>query len=208
MQYHKLFSGLVLCLGVLLLLTSPALANSNTDASFVLNTPNSQLASSPAPYGTVALHLNNNGTITITVTMASNFGIGGTYGIAGGGPAFGLNGPSGLTITSQTSGFFCCGPSGSGYGNFQYVVNGPPPGGNPPTSLVLVVSINGGFTSVGQLGTLFMAHVIPPNGSPTGFATTGTTSMVDGDPSAFALLTLALSGCALATFLRSRSNRT
>jgi hypothetical protein len=183
---------------VLAVSSSPIFASS---VSYTLNTPNSQLSSSPGPYGTVGLSLNSNGTISILVTMANNLGIGGTYGIAGGGPAFGLNGPAGLIFSGFTPGFSCCQPSGSGYGGFQYVVSGPPPAGNPPTTLAFIVTAPGGFTSLNQLGNNFMAHVIPPNGTQTGYATV---SVPDGDPSSLTLLLLGLGGSGLAAMVLKR----
>jgi hypothetical protein len=182
-------------LAVLLLYCSPLLANS---ISYSLNAPNSQLSGSPGPYGTVTLTLNNTGTISVLVTMASNFGI------AGGGPAFGLNGPAGLTFSALTFGFSCCHPSGSGYGGFQYVISGPPPGGHAPTSLSFIVGAPGGFTSVNQLGNNFMAHVIPPKGNPTGYATV---AVPDGDPSTLTLLLLGLGGSGIAAMLLKRGAR-
>src|SRR5262249_11203901 len=186
-------------LAVLLLYCSPLLANS---ISYTLNTPNSQLSSSPGPYGTVGLSLNANGSISVLVTMTNMFGTGATYGIAGGGPAFGFNGPVGITISALTFGFSCCQPSGSGYGGFRYVIGGPPPGGHAPTSLSFIVAVPGGFTSVNQLGNNFMAHVIPPNGNATGYATV---TVPDGDPSTLILLLLGFGTSGLASIaLRSR----
>ena len=179
-------------LAVLLLYCSPLLANS---VAYTLNTPNSQLSSSPGPYGTVGLTLNANGTISVVVTMAKMLGTGATYGIAGGGPAFGFNGPVGITISALTFGFSCCQPSGSGYGGFRYVIGGPPPAGHGPTSLFFIVAAPGGFTNVNQLGNNFIAHVIPPNGNPTGYATV---TVPDGDPSTLTLLLLGLGGCGIA----------
>jgi len=193
MGSSRVFLRVTLGIGVLLLYCSPLLANS---VSYSLNAPNTQLSSSPGPYGTVRLSLNDNRTISVVVMMASNFGI------AGGGPAFGLNGPDGLTFSALTFGFSCCHPSGSGYGGFQYVISGPPPGGHAPTSLSFVVGSSGGFSSVNQLGNNFMAHVIPANGNPTGYATV---TMPDGDPSTLTLLLLGLGGSGIAVALLRRS---
>jgi hypothetical protein len=179
-------------LAVLLLYCTPLLANS---VAYTLNTPNSQLSSSPGPYGTVGLTLNANGSISLVVTMAKMLGTGATYGIAGGGPAFGFNGPVGITISALTFGFSCCQPSGSGYGGFRYVIGGPPPAGHAPTSLFFIVAAPGGFTNVNQLGNNCMAHVIPPNGNPTGYATV---TVPDGDPSTLTLLLLGMGGCGIA----------
>jgi hypothetical protein len=196
MASSRVFLRVTMGLAILLLYCSPLLANS---ISYSLNAPNSQLSGSPGPYGTVSLSLNNNGTISVLVTMAANFGI------AGGGPAFGLNGPAGLTFSALTFGFSCCHASGSGYGGFQYVITGPPPSGHAPTSLSLIVGAPGGFTSVNQLGNNFMAHVIPANGNPTGYATV---AMPDGDPSTLTLLLLGLGGSAVAaTMLKWRASR-
>ena len=186
-------------LAVLLLYCSPLLANS---VSYALNTPNSQLSSSPGAYGTVGLTLNANGTISVVVTMAKMLGTGATYGIAGGGPAFAFNGPVGITISTLTFGFSCCQPSGSGYGGFRYVIGGPPPAGHAPTSLFFIVAAPSGFTNVNQLGNNFMAHVIPPNGNPTGYATV---TVPDGDPSTLTLLLLGLGGCGIAAAMLRRS---
>jgi hypothetical protein len=188
MGSSRVFRRVSAGLAVLLLYCSPLLANS---VSYTLNTPNSQLSSSPGPYGTVGLTLNANGSISVLITMAKMIGTGATYGIAGGGPAFGFNGPVGLTFSPLTFGFSCCQPSGSGYGGFHYVISGPPPGGHAPTSLFFIVAAPGGFTSVNQLGNNFMAHVIPPNGNATGYATV---TVPDGDPSTLTLLLLALGG--------------
>jgi hypothetical protein len=196
MGSSRVFLRVALGIAVLSFYCSPLLANS---VSYSLNSPNSQLSASPGPYGTVRLSLNNNGTISVLVTMATNFGI------AGGGPAFGLNGPAGLTFSALTFGFSCCHASGSGYGGFQYVITGPPPGGHAPTSLSLIVGAPGGFTSVNQLGNTFMAHVIPPNGNPTGYATV---TMPDGDPSTLTLLLLGLGGCGVAGAMLRRSGLT
>jgi len=102
------------------------------------------------------------------------------------GPAFGFNGPSGISITGLSTGSSCCGNSDSGYGNFQYVIKGPTPAGNAPATLTFTLGLDDGFNNVAQLGTLFMAHVIPPNGAPTGDATT---TVPGGDPSTVVLLT-------------------
>jgi len=194
-----IFPRLTQGLAVLLLSCSPVLANS---VSYTLSSPNSQLSGSPGPYGTVALDLNANGTISVLVTMARMFGTSSTYGIAGGGPAFGLNGPAGLTFGALSFGFSCCQPSGSGYGGFRYVISGPPPAGHAPNSLFFIVAAPGGFTNVNQLGNNFMAHVIPPNGNPTGYATV---TMPDGDPSTLTLLLLGLGGCGIAVAMLRRS---
>jgi hypothetical protein len=187
-------------LAVLFLYCSPLLANS---VSYTLNTPNSQLSSSLGPYGTVGLTLNANGSISVLVTMATMFGTGARYGIAGGGPAFGFNGPAGITVSALTFGFSCCQPTGSGYGGFRYVIGGPPPGGHAPVSLFFIVTVPGGFTTVDQLGNNFMAHVIPPNGRPTGYATI---SVPDGDPSTLTLLLLGLGASVLALLKRRPQN--
>jgi hypothetical protein len=194
-----IFPRLTQGLAVLLLYCSPVLANS---ISYTLSSPNSQLSGSPGPYGTVALDLNANGTISVLVTMARMFGTSSTYGIAGGGPAFGLNGPAGLTFSALSFGFSCCQPSGSGYGGFQYVIGGPPPAGHAPNSLFFIVAAPGGFTNVNQLGNNFMAHVIPANGNPTGYATV---TMPDGDPSTLTLLLLGLGGSGIAVAVLRRS---
>jgi hypothetical protein len=199
MGSSRVFLRVTLWLGVLLLHCSPLLADS---ISYSLNSPNSQLSSSPGAYGTVGLNLNGNGTISVLITMATMFGTGATYGIAGGGPAFGLNGPAGLTFSALTFGFSCCQPSGSGYGGFRYVIGGPPPGGHVPTSLSFIVGAPGGFTNVNQLGNNFMAHVIPPNGNPTGYATV---TVPDGDPSTLTLLLLGLGGCGIAVAMLRQS---
>jgi hypothetical protein len=195
MGSSRVFLRVTLGIAALLLCCSPLLANS---ISYSLNAPNSQLSSSPGPYGTVRLSLNNNGTISVVVMMARNFGI------AGGGPAFGLNGPAGLTFSALTFGFSCCHPSGSGYGGFQYVISGPPPSGHAPTSLAFNVGALGGFTSVNQLGNNFMAHVIPANGNPTGYASV---TMPDGDPSTLMLLLLGLGGTGVAAIVVKRRAR-
>jgi hypothetical protein len=70
------------------------------------------------------------------------------------------------------------------------VIGGPPPGHAPP-SLFFTVARPGGFMNVNQLGNNFMAHVIPPNGSPTGYSTI---TVPDGDPSTLTLLLVALGG--------------
>jgi hypothetical protein len=185
----KRYQSLILTSILVLLCSTAALANSSNSALYILNSPNAQLSSSPGPYGSVSLQLNSNGTITITVTMKS------TFGIAGGGPAFGFNGPANLKIASLSPGFSCCNPTGSGFGNFQYGIAGPPPKAHAPSTLSFIVSMkgNGKFQNVAQLGTLFMAHVIPKNGN-TGFATTGV-SVPDGDSSSGALIVLALIIC-------------
>ena len=148
MDSRGIFTRVTQGLAVLLLYCSPVLANS---ISYTLNSPNSQLSSSPGPYGTVALNLNANGTISVLVSMARMFGTSSTYGIAGGGPAFGLNGPAGLTFSALTFGFSCCQPGG--YGGFRYVIGGPSPAGHAPNSLFFIVAAPGGFTNVNQLGT-------------------------------------------------------
>ena len=83
MGSSRVFLRVALGIAVLFFYCSPLLANS---VSYSLNAPNTQLSSSPGPYGTVRLSLNDSGTISVVVIMATNFGI------AGGGPAFGLNG--------------------------------------------------------------------------------------------------------------------
>lgn len=167
----------------LIIFSLPAFADS---ATFTFANPNNGLSSIPGPYGQVSLVLVGN-TIQVTVTMFGNFGI------AGGGPAFGLNGPNALSagnFTFGTPGFSCCNPGG--YGNFQYVIRGPAPAGNPPHSLSFTISppsgFNGGrgFTSVSQAGNNFMAHVITPSG------VTGYTTVDDGDLSSLALFVVGL----------------
>lgn len=193
MGSSRVFLRVTTGIAVLLLYCSPLLANS---ISYSLNAPNSELSGSPGPYGTVRLSLNADGTISVLVTMASSFGI------AGGGPAFALNGPAGLTFSAFTYDFSCCEPSGRGYGGFQYVIKGPPRKRHAPTSFSFIVSVPGGFTSVNQLGNNFMAHVIPPNGNPTGYATV---TVPDGDPSTLTLLLLGLGGCGIALAMLRRS---
>jgi hypothetical protein len=195
MGCSRVFLRVVPGLAVRLVYCSPVLANS---ISYTL----SQLSSSPGPYGTAGLSLSANGTISVLVTMARMFGTGATYGIAGGGPAFGLNGPTGLKFSALTFSFSCCQPSGSGYGGFRYVIGGPPPTGHAPTSLFFIVAAPGGFTNVNQLGNNCMAHVIPPNGNPTGYATV---TVPDGDPSTLTLLLLGMGGCGIAVAMLRRS---
>jgi hypothetical protein len=199
MGSSRVFLRVTLGIAVLLLYCSPIFADS---ISFTLNSPNSQLSGSPGPYGTVGLNLNANGTISVLVTMARMFGTSSNYGIAGGGPAFGLNGPAGLTFSALTFGFSCCQPGG--YGGFRYVIGGPPPAGHAPNSLFFIVAAPDGFTSVNQLGNNFMAHVIPPNGNPTGYATV---TVPDGDPSTLTLLLLGLGGSGVTAMVLKRRAR-
>jgi hypothetical protein len=99
-------------------------------------------------------------------------------------------------------GFSCCHHSGSGYGGFQYVIDGPPPAGHAPTSFSFIVAApGGGFASVNQLGNNFMTHVIPPNGNQTGFATV---TVPDGDPSSLKLLLLGLGGSGVSAIVLKR----
>jgi|SRR5438309_9689582 len=173
--------------------------------SYTLNVPNTGLASSPGPYGQISLNLVGN-SISVTVSMS------GGYGIAGGGPAFGFNGPAGIiasNFTFGTPGFSCCNPAG--YGGFQYVITGPAPAGHAPVLLSFFLTAptgfnNGhGFTSVHQLGNNYMAHVIPLNGANTGYATV---TVPDGDPSSLALLALGLSGLLVVVVVRRPRTRT
>ena len=172
--------------------------------TYTLSVPNTGLASSPGPYGQISLNLVGN-TISVSVSMF------GGYGIAGGGPAFGFNGPAGIigsNFTFGTPGFSCCNPAG--YAGFQYVIGGPAPAGHAPVLLTFSLSApsgfnNGhGFTSVYQLGNNYMAHVIPLNGANTGY---GTVSVPDGDPSSLALLALGLSGLLVAVVGRRPRTR-
>ena len=82
------------------------------------------------------------------------------------------------------------------------MIDGPPPAGHAPNSLFFIVAAPGGFTNVNQLGNNFMAHVIPANGNPTGYATV---TMPDGDPSTLTLLLLGLGGSGIAVALLRRS---
>ena len=84
------------------------------------------------------------------------------------------------------------------------MIGGPPPGGHAPASLFFIVTVPGGFTTVNQLGNNFMAHVIPPNGNPTGYATI---SVPDGDPSTLTLLLLGLGGSGFVAIVLKRRAR-
>ena len=172
--------------------------------SYTLSVPNTGLATSPGPYGQITLNLVGN-TISVSVSMF------GGYGIAGGGPAFGFNGPAGIiasNFTFGTPGFSCCNPAG--YGGFQYVITGPAPAGHAPGLLTFSLTAprgfnNGhGFASVHQLGNNYMAHVIPSNGANTGYATVG---VPDGDPSSLGLLALGLSGLLIVGVVRRPRTR-
>jgi hypothetical protein len=132
----------------------------------------------------------------------SNLGLGGSYGIAGWGPAVALNGPAGLTFSALTFGLSCCQPGG--YGGFRYVIGGPSPGGHTPTSLFFIVAARGGFTSVNQLGNDSVAHVIPPKRNPPGHPTV---TVPDGDPSTLTLLLVGLGGSGVAATVRRRRAR-
>lgn len=170
---------------LIMTLLSPVSAFADS-VSYGLTVPDTKLSSSPGPYGTVDLVLNSNGTIGVTVTMASGYLIG------GGGNAFGFNlgSPSliasDITASGLPNGWSCCntGQQMNGFGGFAFAIVGSSASQGLST-LGFTVSTSQfgstGFTSVSQLIGLssgnagegnqdFAAHVIPLDGSPTGYA--------------------------------------
>lgn len=187
-------------------------AGTITGVTADLTAPNSGLEASPSgSYGTVSLVLNADGTIGIDLTMAPGFGV------AGGGNAFGFNVAggdlSGLQISDLTTGFTAAYSNGNldGRGNYTEVITGPPASG-AVHELSFVVSRTDGFTSAmdlvaqasGGIQGYFAAHVVPTDGSSTGYAAaTGyTTTTVTPEPATWLMLLTGL--CGLAFVLRRK----
>ncbi|MBZ5561082.1 MAG: PEP-CTERM sorting domain-containing protein [Acidobacteriia bacterium] len=200
-------------LGLLLLLPIGALAD-----QYTISVPNAQLSGTPGPYATVDLVLNGDATITVTVTMLSNFT---TFGNGAGNGAFGFNvdgSTAGLNITGLTGqvegggvygGSLSWDPSGGnfdGFGNFDVGIQDGTPGGLLAI-ITFTVSRDGGFSSASDLyspndtGSHFAVHVAPTNGNPTGFAGDGTPTTIP-EPGSLMLFGTGLLG--LAGFIRRR----
>lgn len=187
----------------IVLMAGAAWAGTVTNVTADLTAPNSGLEASPTgSYGTVNLVLNADGTIGIDLTMAPGFGV------AGGGNAFGFNvngSTSGLVISDLTSGFTATYSNGNldGRGNYTEVITGPPASG-AVSGLSFIVSRTDGFTSAldlvaqasGGIQGYFAAHVIPTDGSSTGYAaaTSYTVTTVTPEPATWLMMLTGLLG--------------
>lgn len=187
----------------IVLMAGAAWAGTITNVTADLTAPNSGLKASPTgSYGTVSLVLNADGTIGVDLVMTPGFGV------AGGGPAFGFNvngSTSGLLISDLTSGFTATYSNGNldGRGNYTEVITGPS-ASRAVSELSFIVSRTDGFTSVldlvaqasGGIEGYFAAHVIPTDGSKTGYAaaTSYTVTTVTPEPATWLMLLTGLLG--------------
>ncbi|HUI43707.1 MAG TPA: hypothetical protein VL523_17230 [Terriglobia bacterium] len=191
-----------LCLALAAILAGAGARRASADTiKYIIDVPNSDLCSNPitcanpGPYGLVTVDVPvSGGPADFTVSMY------GSYGIAGGGPAFAFNiddaGFAGLFLSNLTPGFDLDGTDKQfdGFGRFSVVLSGPAPAGHPPSELTFEVGRTGGFSSAalfasdGTFGAseFFGAHVIPVDGK-TGFAG-GSDSVLSTTPEPVALL--------------------
>lgn len=209
------FPRMAACALLLVIVSAAARADSVT---YYLTTSNGSISPPASSYGSITLSLNNTGGIDVVVQMAPG------YTIAGGGTAFAFNLGTGfalsnISVSNLTPGFSLSSSGGnvSGFGVFGVLINGPPASSGVST-LTFTVNTNGGFTSVGQLVALstsnggtpqdgymdFAAHVVPTNGTSTGYAGANSTQVPEGSSISILLGTcLSVLG---AIYVRSRKN--
>ena len=204
-----------LCLVALFLLCClPAVADS---AAFDINISNGAVTPPAASYGTIGLFLNADHTITITVTMAPGYLIGGGNGAT----ALGFNYAAGVTGSLVSLGstlpsgyaFNCCNAGQvNGFGSFLGNLTGPNASQSLSTLMFTLSTTQQfaganytGFTSVYQLVAFstggagdgnqdFAVHVVPTaSGGRTGYA--GSSTQVSVPEHGSAVLLLATVGC-------------
>jgi PEP-CTERM motif len=167
--------ALSLAIFAVVVLSSAAAANAD---QAIINVPNAGLSGTPGPYATVTYVLNGSN-IDVTVQMFPGllaFGDGnGNNGIFG----FNIVGSTaGLNVSNLSPGFLTSNLAGGqmdGFGNFDVTLSCCNPS-NAITTFSFTVSRTGGFSSASDLfeanstGAHFAIHVLPADGSLTGFA--------------------------------------
>jgi hypothetical protein len=122
------------------------------------------------------------GAIQVEVTNVPGGDEFGLFGDSGGSRAFGFNvvdPDNTVAISNLTAGFSYAGPGvndlGGGFGDFEFVINGPHTSPDATLPLQFTVTRSGGFTSdsdlyeANALGFVFGAHVKNLDGGPSGF---------------------------------------
>lgn len=172
--------------------------------TYYLTDSNGSVIPSAASYGSITLTTNATGGIDVTIQMAP------AYTIAGGGTAFAFNlgtgiSSSNITISGLPTGFSSSlsGGNVNGFGFFGVLINGPPASSGVTTLTFTVSNANGGFSSVSQLIALstskgappadgymdFAAHVVPVNGTSTGYVGANSTQVSEGSTLSLLLVT-------------------
>ena len=207
---------------VLLVGTGSAFAdsciNTATNCTYDLHTVNTSTLGSLSTYGTVQLTLNGSNNIDFLINIVSG------YRIFGG---FGFNSsispdPGSLTVSASSdstnwpTGTLSLNPAANnfdGFGNFEYVLNGPNSQTNGTQTLSFTVQRSGGFTSIQQLvegstgggslvPALFSSHLAQISTGNTGFV--GAKGTAVPEPSSYLWLMGAGFGLIVLVFERRR----